>query len=139
MRLTIITNWAYGATVLLTLVSGTTMILASNAHEQERAAVEQRYRLDQATGTLNAEVFALTEHARQYLDTGDPSYRRLYQRDAAALRAVEDRIRHLGDVGAGADELDSLKQAIRWADALQDEQREAIAAHDRGEETKRAR
>ena len=136
MRLTIITNWAYGATVLLTLVSGTTMILASNAHEQERAAVEQRYRLDQATVTLNAEVFALTEHARQYLDTGDPSYRRLYQRDAAALRAVEDRIRHLGDVGAGADELDSLKQAIRWADALQDEQREAIAAHDRGEETK---
>lgn len=136
MRLATITNWAYGATVLLTLVSGTTMILASNAHEKERAAVEQRYQLEQATGSLNAEVFKLTEHARQYLDTGDAAYRRLYESDAAALRTVEDRIDHLGDAGASADELEALKQAIHWADALHDEQREAIAAHDRGNEAR---
>jgi diguanylate cyclase (GGDEF)-like protein len=135
MRLVTITNWAYGATVALTLVSGSTMLLASNAQERERAAVEQRYRLDQATSTLEEDLLLLTEHARQYLSTGDPTYLALYRRDAAALGAVEDRIRHIGDAGASTDELASLKEAIRWADTLHDEQREAIAAHARGDET----
>lgn len=136
MRLATITNWAYGATVALTLVSGTTMLLASNAQERERAAVEQRHRLDQATSRLDLEVFALTDHARQYLNTGDPTYRILYRRDAAALDSIENRVKHIGDAGAGADELQSLKEAIRWADTLHDEQREAMAAHDRGDTTR---
>lgn len=133
MRLATITNWAYGATVALTLVSGTTMLLASNALEKERAAVEQRYQLDQASSKLGADIYALTEHARQYLNTGDPTYLVVYRRDAAALRSVEDRIRHLGDAGAGPDELNALKEAVRWADTLHDEQREAIAAYARGD------
>jgi len=138
MRLATITNWAYGATVALTLLSGATMILASNAQDRERAAVEQRYRLDQATEQLDGEVFALTDRARQYLDTSDATYRLLYFRDAAALGAVEQRVARIGDAGASADELDTLKEAIRWADTLRDEQRAAIAAFD-GSEEKKAR
>jgi diguanylate cyclase (GGDEF)-like protein len=134
MRLATITNWAYGATVLLTLASATTMLLASDAQDRERAAVEQRFQLDQATETLDTEVFGLTDNARQYLNTGDPTYRSLYQRNAAALGSTEGRVRHIGDAGAGAGELDILKQAMRWADTLHDEQRDAIAAHDRGDE-----
>lgn len=134
MRLATITNWAYGATLVLTLVSGTTMILASNMQDRERAAVEQRHRLDKATSELEREVFALTDHARQYLNTGDPTYRILYKRDVAALRTVEDRIAHLNDAGATPDELGSLKEAVRWADTLHEEQQVAIAAHDRGNE-----
>jgi len=42
MRLATITNWAYGLTVFLALAAGTTMLLASNAQEDERAAVAQR-------------------------------------------------------------------------------------------------
>jgi diguanylate cyclase (GGDEF)-like protein len=136
MRLATITNWAYGATLVLTLVSGTTMLLASNAHDKERAAVEQRYRLDQATEKIDQQVFALTDHARQFLNTGDPAYRTLYQRDVASLGSVEDRIRHLGDAGASPDELSSLKDAIRWADTLHSQQAQAIAAQDRGDSTK---
>jgi diguanylate cyclase (GGDEF)-like protein len=132
MRLATITNWAYGATVALTLASGATMILASNAQEREREAVEQRYRLDQATETLDQDIFALTDHARQYLNTGDPSYRILYQRDVAALGSIENRVTHLSDAGANPDELNALKEAIRWADTLHDEQQQAIAAHDAG-------
>ena len=134
MRLATITNWAYGATLVLTLASGTTMILASNAQDRERAAVEQRYRLDQATENLDAEIFALTDHARQFLNTGDPTYRILYQRDVTTLGSVEDRVRHLGDAGASPDEISTLKEAIRWADTLHDEQAEAVAAHERGDE-----
>lgn len=133
MRLVTITNWAYGATLALTLVSGTTMILASNAQNRERAAVQQRYQLDRATSNLGSDIFALSDHARQFLNSGDPTYRILYQRNAASLGSIESRISHLGDAGARVDELDVLKQAIGWADALHDEQRAAIAAHDRGD------
>jgi diguanylate cyclase (GGDEF)-like protein len=130
MKLATITNWAYGGTVALTLLSGTTTILASNAGERERSAIEQRYRLDQATETLDEDVFALSDRARQYLDTGDPTYRLVYNREAAALGSVEQRIAGIRDVGATADELNSLKEAVRWADTLRDEQRAAIAAFD---------
>ncbi len=134
MRLATITNWAYGATVALTAVSGTTMLLASNAQDRERAAVDQRYRLDQASSKLGSEIYGLTDRARQYVNTGDPTYLIVYRREAATLRPIEDRIRHLGDAGASADELTALKEAFRWADTLLDEQREAIAAHERGDE-----
>ncbi|AMK17175.1 diguanylate cyclase [Sphingobium sp. MI1205] len=136
MRLSTITNWAYGATVALTIASGITMLLASQAQDDERAAVAQRYQLDHATSKLGADVFALTDHARQYLNTGDPTYLILYRRDLAALGAIENRIRHLGDAGASIDELSTLKEAIRWADTLHDEQREALVAHDRGDEAR---
>lgn len=136
MRLATITNWAYSATLVLTLISGTTMLLASRSHDEERAAVEQRYRFDQATEKLDQQVFALSDHARQFLNTGDPTYRALYQRDVAALGSVEERIRHLRDTGASANELGALKDAIRWADTLHNAQAEALAAQDRGDAAK---
>lgn len=134
MRLATITNWAYGATVALTLVSGTTMLLASNAQERERAAEAQRYRLDQATQNLGLDVYELTGQARQYVITGDASHLAVYDRTAIALEAVEKRLRHVDDAGASPDELNALKEAVRWADTLHDEQRAALAAYQRGED-----
>lgn len=49
MRIATITNWAYSATVCLTLASGVVMLMASNADNTERQAVEQRYIFDQLT------------------------------------------------------------------------------------------
>ncbi|HKX79341.1 MAG TPA: diguanylate cyclase [Novosphingobium sp.] len=132
MRLATITNWAYGATVALTLVSGVTMLLASNAQEAERDAVAQRYRLDQAANRLGVEVFATTELAREYVLRGDASHLIAYQREVRMLAPVEDRIRHLRDAGAGHDELNAIREAIRWTDALRDEQQAALAAHREG-------
>lgn len=133
MRLATITNWAYGATVLLTIVSSTTMIFASNAQEREREAVEQRYRLDRATGSLGAEIYRLSDRARQYVNTDDPTYLAGYRSEVAALASVEQRIRHIGDAGASASELDALKKAIAIADTLHDEQETALAAQERGD------
>ncbi|MFT3967725.1 MAG: sensor domain-containing diguanylate cyclase [Sphingobium sp.] len=136
MRLATITNWAYGVTVALTLASGATMLLASGAQERERDAVAQRYSLDQATEKLGLEVYGLTDRARQFLNTGDPAYHILYQREAKALGEVEARIAHIRDAGATPSELESLKQAVRWADTLQDAQRAALDAHRRGAEAR---
>jgi diguanylate cyclase (GGDEF)-like protein len=136
MRLATITNWAYGVTLALTLASGMSMVLASSAQDRERTAVTQRYQLNQATAKIDSEISALTDHARQFLNTGDPTYRILYESNAAALESVEARVRHVGDAGADATELEVLKTAIRLADTLHDEQREAIAAHERGAEVR---
>ncbi|MDO9368551.1 MAG: diguanylate cyclase [Sphingopyxis sp.] len=135
MRLATITNWAYGATVVLTIVSSTTMIFASNAQDHERAAVEQRYALDRATAELGTDIYALSDRARQFVNTGDATYLAAYRSEVAALKGVEDRIRHIGDAGATASELDALKTAIALADTLHDEQETALAAQDGGNTT----
>ncbi|WP_423603613.1 hypothetical protein [Sphingomonas sp. MS122] len=113
------------------------MLLASNAQDRERAVVEQRYQLDKATSRLGSEIYALSHHARQYLNTGDPTYLVIYRRDVAALRSVEERIRHLGDAGASTEELNTLQEAVRWADTLHDEQRTALEAYQRGDQAPR--
>lgn len=133
MRLSTITNWAYGATVALTLASGTVMLLASGAEEGERAAVEQRANFDQLTATLEEDAYRLTEQARAYAITGDPTHIVAYRREKAAERSVEQRVEHLRDAGARESELAALRQGIYWADALLDEQEAAIKAAQAGD------
>src|SRR3546814_9739144 len=122
MRLSTITNYAYGATVALTLASGAVMLGASGAEEKERAAVEQRGMFDQMASALVEDAYRLTEQARAYVITGDPSHIVAYRREKAALRSVEQRITHLRDQGASISELAALQQGLHWADALTDEQ-----------------
>uniref|UniRef100_UPI0035CBB82D diguanylate cyclase n=1 Tax=uncultured Sphingomonas sp. TaxID=158754 RepID=UPI0035CBB82D len=133
MRLATITNWAYGATVALTLLSGMTMLMASSAQEQERAAVGRRYALDRATATVEDDVVALSELARQFAVSGNAADLTGYHRAKAALGPVEARTRHILDAGAEADELRSLHEALGWADALQAQQQQAIMALSRGQ------
>lgn len=139
MRLATITNWAYGATVFLALASGTAMLLASNAQDNERAAVAQRYTMDQGTSKIDAEVTALSDQAREYVITGDPSHLLAYRRDAAQLRSVEDRLRRIKDIGASQDELGALADAMRWADGLRNVQQQAVAARESGDEDRARR
>jgi diguanylate cyclase (GGDEF)-like protein len=132
MRLSTITNWAYGATVLLTLASGTTMLMASGAEKVERAAVERRAVFDQLTSTLLEDSYRQTEQARAFSITADPTHIIAYRREKAALRSVEQRVRRLKDAGATETELTALRDALHWADALTDEQEAAIHAAEAG-------
>jgi diguanylate cyclase (GGDEF)-like protein len=134
MRLATITNYAYGATVALTLVSGAVMLMASSIEEKERAAVEQRAVFDQMTSTLEEDSYRLTEQARAFAITGDPSHIIAYRREKAALRSVERRIAHLHDQGASIAELAALREGLHWADALIDEQEAAIKAAESGDQ-----
>jgi len=133
MRLSTITNYAYGATVALTLASGAVMLMASSAEEKERTAVEQRAVFDQLTATLEEDTYRQTEQARAYVITGDPSHIIAYRREKATLRSVEQRIAHLRDRGASISELAALQQGLHWADALADEQEAAIDAAQKGD------
>ena len=61
MRIATITNWAYSATVCLTIVSGVVMLMASNADNTERQAVEQRYVFDKLTGEVETDAWSLSD------------------------------------------------------------------------------
>jgi diguanylate cyclase (GGDEF)-like protein len=133
VRLATITNWAYGATVALALLSGGTMLLASDAQNQERAAVAQRYTLDQASSQVAVLEAGLSGRARQYVVTGRPADLVAYQRGRTDLRAMEQRLRGVRDAGAGPDELQALKDALGVLDELQDDQQAAVAARRKGD------
>ena len=133
MRLSTITNWAYGATVLLTLASGTTMLMASGAEKAERGAVEQRALFDQLTAALLEDSYRQTEQARAFSITADPTHLIAYRREKAALRSVEQRVSRLRDAGATEAELRALRDAMHWSDALTDEQEAALHAVEAGD------
>lgn len=135
MKLATITNWAYGITVALTLASGTAMLLASDVHDRERDAVQQRHELDESISILKDEVYKLTGYAREFVINGDPGKLVVYRREVANLKNVENRIEHIGDAGASRDELNALAEAVQWADTLHGEQDAAIAAYRQGDTT----
>lgn len=67
MRIATITNWAYGATVCLTIASGIIMLMASSADTLERQAVEQRQKFDQLTEDIETDIWAQSDLARLYV------------------------------------------------------------------------
>ncbi len=121
MRIATITNWAYGATVCLTLASGVAMLMASNAEKVERQAVEQRYVFDQLTEEVEADAWALSDLARLYVIKQDPAVADQYRQKAETMVRIEHRLQKLRDAGASDDELALLHEGLTVADALQDE------------------
>lgn len=114
--------------MLLTVVSGVTMLLASGAEDRERAAVEQRAKFDQLTSTLRDDAFRMTEQARSYAVAGNLAHLAAWNGEAVRLKNVEGRLTHLKDTGALPSELNALREGLRWSDALVVEQQAAIAA-----------
>lgn len=134
MRIATITNWAYGATLLLTAVSGATMLMASSADDREREAVAQRSRFDHLTQALVEDTYRLTEQARLYTISGDPSHLIVFQREAANLKTVEANLATMRDEGAHDAELKALADGLRWAETLRSAQDAAIKAKQAGQD-----
>ncbi|WP_307563115.1 diguanylate cyclase [Novosphingobium rosa] len=118
--------------MVLSLISGGTMLLAARAQDGERAAVAQRATLDQIAEKTVEQENALSGLARQYVISGDARDLLAYQRESQGLRSVEERMRHMVDAGASRDELDALKAGILSVDELQDEQQSALTARRQG-------
>lgn len=134
MRIATITNWAYGATVCLTIASGVAMLMASSAESVERQAVEQRYVFDQLTEEVEVDAWALSDLARLYVIKQDPAVADEYRQKAETMVRIEHRLQKLKDAGASEEELALLHEGLQVADALQDEQQSAIASVGRGQQ-----
>ncbi|WP_244153181.1 hypothetical protein [Kosakonia oryziphila] len=61
MRIATITNYAYIATVVLTLTSGIALFMASSAEHRERDTVARSRTFDALTDALEREAFALSD------------------------------------------------------------------------------
>ena len=103
MRISTITNWAYGATFLLSLASGASLYLASGAEDRERAAVAERMRFDGLTESVVEDSLRLSEAARDYVISGNPGdlvSRWEFRRFPNARRMFERSRRHRGSRAA---------------------------------------
>lgn len=127
MRIATITNFAYVATVVLTLSSGVALFLASNAEHNERAMVAQNRVFDQLTDELEKEAFALSELAREGVIKKQPETIQSWKTRAEQDISLENRLAALRDTGASDEELMILRDGISTLDQLEDEQRIAIS------------
>lgn len=134
MRIATITNWAYGATVCLTIASGIIMLMASSADTLERQAVEQRQKFDQLTEDIETDIWAQSDLARLYAIKKDPQVLKEYNQAENSLKRIELRLEKLQDNGASDEELALLHEGIKIVDELQDEQQTALASLERGED-----
>ncbi|EOL8969441.1 diguanylate cyclase [Cronobacter dublinensis] len=133
MRIATITNFAYGATVALTLASGVVLMMASSADKEERAAVRQSAAFDRLTETVEQETYALTELARVYVVERRAEDLAAWQAKKAQDDKDEAHLARLRDVGALPEELDHLREGMALAHELEDEQQQAVEAVARGE------
>ncbi|EMV7408091.1 TPA: diguanylate cyclase [Enterobacter soli] len=133
MRIATITNWAYGATVCLTIASGIVMLMASNADTVERQAVLQRQVFDQLTEDVETDAWALSDLARLYVVKKEPQILSEYRQKESTLQSIETRLTRLKDNGATDEELAVLHEGLKIIDELQDEQQSAIASVARDE------
>jgi hypothetical protein len=66
MRISTITNWAYGITVLLTGISGVASIVSVRAADDERIAVARHLTLDDLGEELSLVAERRSDEARLY-------------------------------------------------------------------------
>ncbi|EOZ6411846.1 diguanylate cyclase [Cronobacter turicensis] len=133
MRIATITNFAYGATVALTLASGVVLMMASDADKAERAAVRQSTAFDRLTETVEQETYALTELARVYVVERRPEDLAAWRAKKSQTDKDEAHLARLRDLGAAPEELEHLRQGIALARELEDEQHQAMEAVARGD------
>lgn len=123
MRISTITNWAYGVTVVLTILSGLAFILSSRAATDERLAVEHLLALDKLAEDLALGAEIRTDEARLYVMRGDARHLAAFhvaeaeerRREAAipearALGVTDEEMQLLERIRKDADELDVIEQ-----------------------------
>ncbi|MBE3536939.1 MULTISPECIES: diguanylate cyclase [Enterobacter] len=134
MRIATITNWAYGATVCLTIASGIIMLMASGADTAERQAIELRQNFDELTENIETDAWKQSDLARLYVIKKNPQILDEYNASEKKLKSIELKLEKLQDTGASDDELALLHDGLKIIDALQDEQQAALTSVARGED-----
>jgi diguanylate cyclase (GGDEF)-like protein len=133
MRISTITNWAYGVTVLLTGVSGAAFLLAAQAAERERTAVEQNLAFDMVAEELSVGVEKLTDEARLYAMRGAPRHLDAYRHEAGEVRGMDQALEHVRAIDAAPAERAAIAEAERNLGELTRIERSAVEASARGD------
>ena len=133
MRISTITNWAYGITVVLTALSAGAFIMASRSANDERLAVEERLRLDELVEDLEIGAEVRSDEARLYVMRGEKRHLQAFESGENNEKRLEDAAARLEEHGLNQTESNALKQLTVDADALDTLERSAIAAYGNGD------
>ncbi len=118
MRINEITNWAYGVTVVLTVLSGTAFLLSARSANQERIAVEEHLSLDELSEGLALGAEERTDEARLYVMRGQERHLKAFHGREAEEQVLEQAIKDIKTLGASNAELAALVEVEQDADAL---------------------
>lgn len=133
MKISTITNWAYGVTVFLTALSGIAFILSVKSAHDERLAVEEHLVLNELGEDLEIDAELRTDEARLYVMRGDAAHLRVFEAINAEEHRLEEKARHADENGATAEELALLQEINRQIDALEELELQAIKAYQAGD------
>lgn len=133
MRINEITNWAYGVTVVLTVLSGTAFLLSARSAGEERLAVEEHLSLDELSEQLALGAEERTDEARLYVMRGQDRHLKAFHGKEAEERGLEQAIKDIRALGASDSELAALVEVEQDADALDQLEEAAVAAYQSGD------
>jgi diguanylate cyclase (GGDEF)-like protein len=133
MRISTITNWAYGITVLLTVLSGGAFILSARSAERERIAVEEHLALDRLGEDLALGAELRSDEARLYVMRGEERHLQAFHVREDEERHHQAAIRGVRALEASPAELAALAEVEAHAEALDKIEVEAIAAYQAGD------
>jgi diguanylate cyclase (GGDEF)-like protein len=134
MRINAITNWAYGVTVVLTVLSGSAFILSASSAMRERVSVEEHLALDDLADDLALGAEERTDEARLYVMRDDIRHLEAFQGTEGEERLREGAIKRIRALGAADAEVVALDEVEKNADVLDQIEEAAIAAYHRGDQ-----
>lgn len=133
MRISTITNWAYGLTVVLTSLAAAAFLVSAEAARNERRAVQQHLTFDVLAEDLSLGVEKLSDEARLYAMRGAPRHLEAYRQEADQVRALDEALHRVRGLGAAPAELAAVAQAERHLGDLQSLERAAVNAAQNGD------
>jgi hypothetical protein len=119
MKISTITNLAYGVTVALTALSGLAFIVSDRMAARERQAVEVHMALNDLGARLEIDAELRTDEARLYVMRGDPAHLAVFDKVNEEEHRLEETARHAETLGATDEELALLKETADTIDRLE--------------------
>jgi len=135
MRITTITNWAYGITVVLTVLSAAAFILSARSATQERQAIEQHLLLNSLGEELALGAEETTDEARLYVMRGEARHLDAFTVDEGEERRRDATVGTLRGLGIPDRELQVVEQVAVNAEALDKIEEAAVAFYRGGNQT----
>ena len=110
MRISTITNWAYGLTIVLTGLAAAAFLLSAEAARNERQAVEQHLTFDVLAEDLSLGVETLTDEARLFAVRGAPRHLEAYRHEIDVVKTLDGALRRVRTMKATPAELAAIRK-----------------------------
>lgn len=133
MRISTITNWAYGITVALTALSTAAFMLSAHAGTRERRAVQEHLALDDLGEQLAIGAEERTDAARLYVMQGSQSQLDAFRVDEGEELRRDKAIKDIRRLEPSDAELAALEDVEKNAADLDDLEEKAVAAYGNGD------